>query len=249
MNKTKAKMTHVKDAESFARLIGFCTGYGCTYNPGRQNLQLDALANQLNEMRMAMEKVIVAKTNYDNIVNHRIQTYHQLPRLVSSILRILESSGARPEKLDDARTFAHQLLGVVPKKRLPVPSDNTANTTKPLIHRSQRQLAYVSKADSFSKLVMAVSTEPLYQPREQIFTQAWLDVKVQELNGRNREVSDARALWSKALLERNDRMYRNEVSIIRTAQAVKKYVRAIFGHDSANYRLLKTLHFNMPTRK
>ena len=56
-------MTHVKKTEAFARLIGFCKGYGEIYNPGRPNLQIDALVNQLNETQSAIELVKVAKTN------------------------------------------------------------------------------------------------------------------------------------------------------------------------------------------
>ena len=240
-------MTHVKNTEAFARLISFCTGYGGNYNPGRPNLQMDALVTQLIETQLAIEQVKIAKTNFDNEVNHRKQTFDQLPHLVSSILRTLEASGAKPEKVVDARTFAHQLIGSSPKSRAPIPSNDTL--AKPTTQRSGLQLAFVSKADAFSKLVKAVSTEPLYQPRETIFAKAGLEEKVGQLDQLNRKVANARALWSKAIIERNAVMYRSDVSMIKTAQAVKKYVRAIFGPSSAEYALLKSLDFNLPTKK
>ena len=76
-----------------------------------------------------------------------------------------------------------------------------------------------------------------------------LEAKVQELNQLNRQVADARARWSKALIERNQVMYGSDVSMTKTAQAVKKYVRAIFGHDSEQYALVKSLVFNKPPKK
>ncbi len=239
-------MTHVKKTEAFARLIGFCKGYGGIYNPGRPNLQIDALVNQLTETQSAMEQVKVAKTNLDNQVNQRKQKFDALPYLISSILRTLEASGAKPEKLKDARMFVHQIIGSSPQNRAPIPSDNAA---KPKAQRSQLQLAYVSKVDSFSKLVKAVSSEPLYQPNEKNFSPAGLEDKIQELDIANREAADARALWSKALIERNAVMYTKEVSMIKTAQAVKKYVRAIFGPNSEQYALVKTLLFTTSIRK
>ncbi len=240
-------MTHVKNTEAFARLIGFCNGYEGKYNPGRPNLQMDALVNTLNETQLAIEQVKIAKTNFDNEVNQRKQTFDQLLNLVSSILRTLEASGAKPEKVEDVRMFAHQIKGRSPKNRLPLPSEG--QTANPPVKRSQLQLAFVSKADAFSKLVKAVSTEPSYQPREKVFSAVGLEEKVQELNQLNSNVSNARALWSKAIIERDEVMYSKETSMIKTAQAVKKYVRAIFGPSSAQYALLKSLELTNKIRK
>ena len=244
-------MTHVKNIEAFSRLVGFCSGYGGNYNPGRQTLQIDALVNQLNVTQSALEQVKVAKTDYDNEVNRRKQTFDQLPRLAASMLRLLEASGAKPEKLDDARSFVHQLLGRSPKNRGPlgIPSDEASPMEKKAtVQRSALQLAYVSKADTFSRLVKAVSSEPMYSANESTLSTEGLDAKVQELYQLNRQVADARARWSKAMIERNSAMYGPEVSMIKTAQATRKYVRAIFGHDSEQYGLIKSLDFTSPRR-
>lgn len=235
-------MTHVKTVESFARLLGFCSGYG-GYNPGRQSLQVDALTTQLNHIQSAIENVKIAKAEYDNEVNQRKQAFDQLPRLLSGILRRLEASGAKPEKLEDARAYVHQIIGASPKNREPLPSAQAEG--KP-VQRGKLQLAYVSKADSFSKLVKAVISEPLYQPRENQFTQAGLEEKVTELNQLNRHVADARRKWSEALIDRNKVLYKDEGSMTQSARAVKKYVRGLFGHDSAEYALIKALEFKKP---
>ncbi len=239
-------MTHVKNTEAFARLIGFCTGYGGTYNPGRPTLQIDALINQLNETQSVMENVKVAKNQFDNQANSRKQTFDQLPNLIASVLRTLEASGAKPEKMEDARAFAHQILGKSPRNRQPISSDKEG---KPPPMRPHLQLAYVSKADSFSKLVMTVTSEPLYQAKEMKLSLVGLEEKVQELNQLNRSAADARGLWSKALIERNVVMYNKEVSMTKTAQAVKKYVRAVFGPNSGQYGVLKSLVFNRSSNR
>ena len=33
-------MNTIKNMQAFTRLIGYCTGYGGKYNPGRQTLQV-----------------------------------------------------------------------------------------------------------------------------------------------------------------------------------------------------------------
>lgn len=234
-------MTHVKNAEAFSRLVDFCTGYGGRYNPGRQTLQIDTLITQLDVTRQALDQVIKAKAQYDNEVNTRKQVFDQLPRLTSSILRTLEASGATPEKLEDARAFVRQITGFTTKKPVAPESVLPDKGT-----RSKLQLAYVSKADSFAKLVEAVSTEPLYQSNEAHLSVAGLMEKLAELNTLNREVSEARVVWSNARINRNNALYNQAQSVHKTVQAVRKYVRAIFGHDSEQYAQVKALSFTKP---
>lgn len=236
-------MTHIKNADAFSRLVDFCTGYGGTYNPGRQTLQIERLVTQLKEARQALEQVIVAKTFYDNAVNERMQVFGQLPRLAASVLRTLEASGAAPEKVEDARSFVHQITGYSSMSRVPVLAENEQEATA---SRSTLQLAYVSRADSFTKLVEAVSTEPLYQSNEKHLSIAGLTETLNVLHQLNQRVSAARVVWSNARIGRNQIMYLLPQSLWQTIRAVRKYVRAIFGHDSEQYAQIKNLGFTKP---
>lgn len=231
-------MTHVKQVESFTRLIGFCSGFG-GYNPGRQSLQIDALTTTLGHIQSAMENVKIAKAEYNQQVNQRKQVFDQIPRMLAGILRRLEASGAKPEQLEDARTYAHQFIGSVPKTRGAVPSEQAESAAS----TSRLQLAYVAKADSFSNLVKTVMTEPLYQPREQAYTIAGLEATGAELTRLNQAVMDARKLWRMALVERNHVLYRNEESMLRLGRAVKRYVRGLYGLNSDEYALVKEITF------
>lgn len=233
-------MTHVKQVESFTRLIGFCSGFG-GYNPGRQSLQIDALTTMLGRVQSAMENVKIAKAEYNRQVNQRKQVFDQVPTILAGILRRLEASGAKPEQLEDARAYVHQFIGSVPKAKArgAVPSEQTESTPT----TSRLQLAYAAKADSFSNLVKTVQTEPLYQPREQAYTIAGLEATGAELNGLNQAVLDARKQWRMALIERNNLLYRNEESMVQLARAVKRYVRGLFGLASGEYALVKAITF------
>ena len=44
-------MTTVKTMQALNELIGYCTGYGGKYNPGRQNLRIENLQVQLEAVR------------------------------------------------------------------------------------------------------------------------------------------------------------------------------------------------------
>jgi hypothetical protein len=239
-------MTHVKNAEAFAKLVDYCTGYGGTYNPGRPTLRIESLISQLQHANEALSLVIVAKSQYDNEVNQRKQAFDKLPRVISSILRTLEASGVSKEKLDDARAFAQLALGASPKRKVVALKKGATETPDVVPPKPALQLAYVSKVDAFKKLIQAASTEPLYQPNEvelSVATLSALAAALEQLNGR---VSAARVVWSNALINRNNVLYKQAQSMKATGRAVKRYVRAVFGHDSEQYAQLKALTFVKP---
>ncbi len=232
-------MTHVKNAEAFARLVDFCTGYGGNYNPGQSTLRIEALNTQKQEVASALARVISAKTAYDDKVNERKQLFDQLPRLVSSTLRLLESANVSKEKLEDARAFAQKVVGKSPKGKVAAPAEGVADNSS----RSLLQMSYASRVDSFAALIDTVSTEPRYQPNEPDLTVAGLQGKLNQLRTLNQEVSAARVIWSNSIIERNKSLYGPAGSLVKTARAVKRYVRAIFGHDSDQYAQLKNIDF------
>lgn len=238
-------MTHIKTVEAFSRLIGFCTGFGDKYDPGNQNLQLEMLTSQLAETQQAIERIKIAKANYDNEVNYRKQVFSGLVRLASSILRTLEACRATPEKLADARQFFHKISGSNHKHRKPIASEEALSPAQ----RSVLQLAYVSRTDSFAQLVEAVNTESSYKAKEPTLSKAGITSKVTELKKLNERVFEARMNWSYALIKRNQLMYSKESSsLYETGRAVKKYVRAVFGHESAEYSQIRNLPITKPYR-
>ncbi|MBI1767931.1 MAG: hypothetical protein HYR67_06130 [Bacteroidetes bacterium] len=248
-NNARNYMSNVKNAASFSRLVDFCTGYGDTYNPGRPTLQIEALITQRQKVNSTLANTIGAKSLYDNEVNQRKQVFDQLPKLVSSILRTLEASGASPEKLNDARAFARQITGFKSKSRAPVSATTAAaqSPDTPMAKpHSTLQLAYASKADAFAKLVNAISTEPLYFANETVLSKSGLNDKLNQLTAHNQRVSEAHVSWSNIRIDRNQTMYDQSMSMYNMGRAVKKYVRAIFGLGSEQYAQIKSLSFTKP---
>jgi hypothetical protein len=64
-------MSHVKNVQAFEKLAGLCTGYGGAYNPGQQNLQVNALVTSLNNAQQVLMEVTEAQTVLDNATNRR----------------------------------------------------------------------------------------------------------------------------------------------------------------------------------
>lgn len=235
-------MNTIQKLQAFTRLIGYCTGYGGKYNPGRQTLQVKNLQAHSEAVRQALEVVKVTKVHFDNEVNARRQVYNQLPELAASVMRTMDASGASVEKLADARTFIRGIMGRSLTTR-PVVKEGMATTEPIPVRRSQLQLSYASKADWFEKLVQSANTEPSYQPNEEELSIKGLTSKVEELRSLNQRVINARVNWSNARLQR-DRLVEGKDSLIMLSRAVKKYLCAIFGFNSPEYAQVKGIIFH-----
>jgi hypothetical protein len=191
---------------------------------------------QIGQIRVALDAVKAAKANYDFHVNERKQAFALVPRILAGTLRRLEALGTKPEQMDDARAYVHQFIGVVSRKRKPLPSEQTESTPN---NRSLMQLAFTTKADAFSKLVEALKTNVQYQSNEPEYTIEGLETRLAGLMQKNEAVDIARKEWRMKIIERNKVLYTNEESMEKIARALKKYVRGLFGHDSSEYALVK----------
>jgi hypothetical protein len=233
-------MTHVKNVESYSRLVDICTGYGGKYNPGHQTLQVESLLNALNGARQALDEVKLAKTQFDREVNSRKLAYEKLPALATGILRTLVDHGATAETMEDARYFVRQIRGYQRNNRAPLPS---AEGESAKVRRSVLQQSYVGRADYFSKLVLAVQAEPLYKAKEVMLNKAGLTQKVEELASLNAKVSTAQVAWSNARVVRDRMLYGEKSSLFTIQRAVKNYAYVVFGPGSEEFAQLKAIKF------
>ncbi len=230
-------MTTVKTMQAFNELIGYCTGYGGKYNPGRQNLRIENLQVQMEAVRQVLEKVKETKVHFDNEVNARRQVFDQLPAHAARVMRTLEASGASAEKLADARGIIRELMGRMPGKTILKKMDEASAESS--VKRSRFQLAFVSKADWFEKLVETVGTEPRYLSFDADLSVEGLKNKVAELHRLNHRVTDARVPWSNARVLRDELMWGKDDSIVEIARAIKRYLRGSFGYNSPQYEQVK----------
>lgn len=224
-------------------MIGYCAGYGGKYNPGSPNLRMDSLTAQLEAAKLAIEQVKVTKSLFDLGINTRRQNFENLPDVVSKILLTITSSGAKAELVEDARYLVRQINGYSRKDREPVASGKTEETKT---RRSVLQLAYVSKADWFSKLVQVLEIEPRYNPNEEMLAKPALIAKAAELKATISAVNQARVNYSNAIIARDKTLYSHEESLYNLMRASKQYIGAVYGKNSAEYAQVKSLSFTRP---
>src|SRR5260221_337769 len=100
-NNARNYMSHVKNLHAFGKLTGICTGYGGTYKPGQQNLQVNALIAMSYNAQQVLGEVNEKQTAYDNITNNRELGFKGIRHLSSRIVSVLKSSGANALTVKD----------------------------------------------------------------------------------------------------------------------------------------------------
>jgi hypothetical protein len=236
-------MTHVQNVHAFGQLKGLCTGYGGEYNPGKQNLQVEALTTLWLNANQVMDDVIVAKAEYDIATNNREQAFAQLKKLGTRILGILKAGGASPLLLKDVQSLVNKLRGSR-GYRPAIPSQASEPVTTK--RRALGGRDYPSKVNLFASLLEIVMSEPTYKPNESDLSVAGLQSVLDNLRELNVKVVDAKVALREARRNRNTLLYVGEESLVSTAQAVKQYVKAIYGYTSQQHTEVFRIGFTKP---
>ena len=237
-------MSHIKTVEAFGKLMGICTGYGGSFNPGRPNLQANAMAALTDHARQVMGEFHTAQTTFNNATNRREVAFKDIQRLGTRIVSALKASGASKLTIADAQASVRKLTGQQRTNRLPVASE--AATPKPKT-RIAGGMDYGTLAYHFAKLVETVSAEASYQPNEAELSVAGLTSQVANLQQLNGSVNEASAQLSNVRKKRNALLYDSTNSVVDTGNAVKQYVRAAYGPASEQNKEVKRIRFTKPT--
>lgn len=219
-------MSHVKNVQAFEKLTGICTGYEGQYNPGQQNLQVDALITMLNNAQQTLSEVNEVQTAYDNITNTRELAFANVRDLGSRVISVLKSCGAHALTIQDARLNVKKLRGTRFKGSEVTPTEEAPESLKTGFIYAQD---FASQAFYFAKLVQTVTAEPRYNPAEPELTVAGLNTQVGEMQRLNKAVAKAEVELTRARRKRNELFYKSEGNLFATAAAVKHYVRGAFG--------------------
>ncbi len=236
-------MSHVKNMQAFGKLTGICTGYGGQYNPGQQNLQVDAMTTLMISAQQVMDACNEAQALYDQVTNARERGFYGLRRLSSSVCLVLKSSGVDPGTVADAYALNRRIWGARKAKR----KENAAAMAageKPKVF--VYGLDFASVANHFARLVELVIAEPTYGPNEDHLSVEGLQKKLGNLLKLNAAVTQAEIRLTQARRERNLVFYQMEGNLVSTAMASKQYIRGVFGFQSSQHQEVSQLRFNKP---
>ena len=229
-----SEVGHAKNVANFADLISYCTAYGTTYNPSKAALQLTALNTLLTSAQTELANVTTAKNAFDTVTGDRQLTFEPLKPLATKVFNYLSVTDAISEIIADAKTINNKLQG---KRATPISPENQVSVSRQ---------SYDMLTENFSALKDLVSSVPSYTPNETELTTASLTAYLGELQTANTNVINAEVAYSNARISRNSVLYSENTGLVDIASDVKKYVKAIFGATSPQYKQISGIKFTKP---
>ena len=235
---------HAKNVANFQDLIAFCTGYGATYNPTKNALKLPQLNTLFTSGQNALADVVTKNTAYNNAVNARIASFDGLRALSTRLINAFQTTDATTEKINDAKGFNRKIQGKRASKiDTPVDPNAPAPTTISSSHQSYDQLI-----QHFAGLISVLQSEPTYTPNENDLKIATLTAKQADMTAKNTALATAYTAVSNSRINRDKVLYKETIGLVPIATDVKKYIKAVFGASSAEYRQVKSIEFTKPRK-
>ena len=238
-----SEVGHAKNVANFADIIAYCTAYGTTYNPSKAALQLTALNTLLTSAQTELANVTTAKNAFDTVTGDRQLTFEPLKPLATKVFNYLSVTDAISEIIADAKTINNKLQGKrtgTTAENPPTEGENQNNTV------SVSRQSYDMLTENFASFVDLVSSVPSYTPNETELTTASLTAYLGELQTANTNVINAEVAYSNARISRNSVLYSENTGLVDIASDVKKYVKAIFGATSPQYKQISGIKFTKP---
>jgi hypothetical protein len=242
------KTGHVKNVESFEKLVGICTSFGAGYAPSKTSIKLAAINTMLASAQQSLQQVKVAQTAFDNSSNNRELSINALRKLASRIINALEATDATSQTVNDGRSIVRKINGSSYALRAPVLASEASNTTLEVVSKNRSQRDAYSMVDNFARLLQAVTAEANYKPVETDLQVVTLGTTLTLFRDRNKSVNQAELTLKNARIARNKVMYMDTNSMHASAMAIKKYVKSVFGAASEQYRQVAKVSFTNNTK-
>ena len=236
-----SEVGHAKNVANFADLIAYCTAYGATYNPSKTALQLTTLNTLLTNAQTELANVTTAKNAFDTVTGDRQLAFEPLKSLATKIFNYLSVTDATDQTIVDAKTINNKLQGRRSGTITETPPTEEGGETKNTVSVSRQ--SYDMLTENFSAYIDLVSSVPSYTPNETELTTVSLTTFHTNLQTANTNVINAEVAYSNARISRNTVLYAENTGLVDIALEVKKYVKAVFGATSPQYKQISGIKF------
>lgn len=232
------KNGNVNQVAAFGKLVGICNDLGARYNPSKAALTPTALATLLEQAQQSLEAVNVARVNYVLAINSRQDLYAGVYKLAARIVRALQASESSIENIREARMIRRKLAPQPTVKKGKVVKTGAENPAPSPGHISY--LDYAGQAEAFANLVQLVERIPSYAPNETDLQLATLQEMVAKLRNASLAVARTANALANARIQRNSYLL-GKGGLFETGNAVKDYIRSVFGVTSEPVKELSKL--------
>lgn len=235
-----AETGHARNVEHFAQLISFVQGYGADYAPSNTTITLLNLQTKIAASQGGIDSVSSARAPLTVAVNNRQNAFADLRPLTTRVVNSFAASGAPQNAIDDAKTLKRKLDGAraktLPKDDPNAPDDESKTN-------SVSQQSYTQLTEHLDNLLELLESSGAYAPNETELKVTTLSTYSASLKDANTAVINATTPLSNARISRDETLYADETGLVDLAALVKKYVKSLYGADSAQFQQVSGLKF------
>jgi hypothetical protein len=240
-----AETGHARNVERFAQLISFVQGYGADYAPGNPAITLVNLQAKMGESEAGIDGVSSTRAPLTVAVNDRQNLFAELRPKTTRVVNGFAASGQPQNAVDDLKGLKRKIEGVklktLPKVTTGTPGEDDSDGKG----HSASQQSYTQLTEHFDNLIELLETSG-YAPNESELKLPALKAYATSLKNANTAVINATTPVSNARITRDQAMYADGTGLVDLAGLVKKYVKSVYGAESAQYDQIKGLEFKRP---
>ncbi len=241
---------HAKNVTNLESLITSIIALETSYNPSRDSIKLPALQALLTASTESLNAVNIAQAAYSNAVAARKVAFEPFSKLITRVMNSLKASGASTQVVQSARTIVRKLQGRRASAKITEEEKKALEAEGKEVNQiSASQMSFDNRIENFDRLIMLLSSIPLYNPNEAELKVEALKALHNQLKEKNTEVILPIVQLSNSRIARNKILYSENTGLVDVALDSKTYIKSIFGATSPQYKQISKLRFIRPKRR
>ena len=241
---------HAKNVTNLESLITSIIALETSYNPSRDSIKLPALQALLTASKESLNAVNIAQAAYSNAVAARKVAFEPFSKLITRVMNSLKASGASTQVVQSARTIVRKLQGRRASAKITEEEKKALEAEGKEVNQiSASQMSFDNRIENFDRLIMLLSSIPLYNPNEAELKVETLKALHNQLKEKNTEVILPIVQLSNSRIARNKILYSENTGLVDVALDSKTYIKSIFGATSPQYKQISKLRFIRPKRR
>lgn len=241
---------HAKNVTNLESLITSIVALETSYNPSRDSIKLPALQALLTASKESLNAVNIAQATYSNAVAARKVAFEPFSKLITRVMNSLKASGASTQVVQSARTIVRKLQGRRASAKITEEEKKALEAEGKEVNQiSASQMSFDNRIENFDRLIMLLSSIPLYNPNEAELKVEVLKALHNQLKEKNTEVILPIVQLSNSRMNRNKILYNENTGLVDVALDSKTYIKSIFGATSPQYKQISKLRFIRPKRR
>lgn len=241
---------HAKNVTNLESLITSIIALETSYNPSRDSIKLPALQALLTASTESLNAVNIAQAAYSNAVAARKVAFEPFSKLITRVMNSLKASGASTQVVQSARTIVRKLQGRRASAKITEEEKKALEAEGKEVNQiSASQMSFDNRIENFDRLIMLLSSIPLYNPNEAELKVEALKALHNQLKEKNSEVILPIVQLSNSRMTRNKILYSENTGLVDVALDSKTYIKSIFGATSPQYKQISKLRFIRPKRR